>query len=134
MIKTTLYCNNKIEIRKSKIHGWGVFAKENINKREILEEVPFLILPVNNTYNSTLLIDYRFNYPKINPINQVLPLGFGPLYNHSDNPNSHWYIDEESQIFIFESLRFINKDNEILVYYGGSNYWNDGRKNTKVIS
>ena len=45
-MKDRLIFNNKIELRKSTIHGWGVFAKENISAGEILEEIPFLIIPI----------------------------------------------------------------------------------------
>lgn len=45
MQKNNLNFSSKIEVRKSSIEGWGVFAKENIKKGEVLEESPFIILP-----------------------------------------------------------------------------------------
>lgn len=44
MQKNNLNFSSKIEVRKSPIEGWGVFAKDNIKKGEILEESPFIIL------------------------------------------------------------------------------------------
>jgi SET domain-containing protein len=32
--------NNKIYSKESDVHGYGVFAKEDINKGEIIEECP----------------------------------------------------------------------------------------------
>lgn len=45
MQKNNLHFSSKIEVRKSAIEGWGVFAKEDIKKGEILEESPFIIFP-----------------------------------------------------------------------------------------
>ncbi len=132
-MKTELYTNPKIQIRRSSVHGWGVFAKEDIMADEILEEVPFLILPINKGEVSSLMIDYRFNYPSgLDWNHQVLPLGFGCFYNHSENPSALWYSEEDSEIFVFKSTRMIPKGEEIFVYYGDINYWNDGRTNTDL--
>lgn len=131
-MKDRLYFNNKIELRKSSIHGWGVFAKDDILPDEILEEVPFLILPINKGEISSLFIDYRFNYPSGDWRYQVLPMGFACYYNHSNSPNAGWYTDDENEIFVFKTNQFIKKDQEILVYYGDVNYWNDGRSRITV--
>ena len=128
-----LYFNHKIQIRKSPIHRWGVFAKFDIFENEILEEVPFVVLPIAEGESSSLLIDYRFNYPRTNSQYQVIPFGFSCIYNHSNYPSAKWETDEENQLFIFSTTRDIKKDEEIFVYYGGDNYWNDGRKHTNVI-
>ena len=133
MKKDKLIFSNKIEIRKSPIHGWGVFAKENISSGEILEESYFLIIPMNYNESSSIFIDYRFNYPRSNSKYQVIPFGFCCVYNHSDSPNAMWETDEDNEIFTFFSIKDIKKDEEILTYYGGSNYWQDGRTNTKII-
>lgn len=131
-LKNILFLNNKIQVRKSDTHGWGVFAKEDIKCDEILEEEPFLILPITKGDVSPLFIDYRFNFPTGDWKWQVMPFGFAGLYNHSDTPNAFWYTDEENELFIFKTNRDIKKDEEIFVYYGDNNYWNDGRKNTQV--
>ena len=39
-----LYINKKIEVRKSPIHGYGVFAKENIKKDISLDGPKKIIL------------------------------------------------------------------------------------------
>lgn len=133
MIKNTLIFNNKIEIRRSPIHGWGIFAKDDIKSGEILEESLFLILPIAKGESSYLLLDYRFNYPRMNSEHQVVVFGFSSFYNHSNTPNAKWETDEENQLFIFEAIKDINKDEEILVYYGGVDYWTDGRTHTNVV-
>jgi len=131
-MKDRLFFNSKIELRKSSIHGWGVFAKEDINANEVLEEIPFLIIPMSKGDVNSLFIDYRFNFPTGDWKWQVLPMGFACYYNHSNIPNAGWYTDEENEIFVFTTNKFIKKDEEICTYYGDVNYWNDGRSRIEV--
>lgn len=112
--------------------GGGVFAKEDIQSNEILEEIPFLILPIQKGETSSLFIDYRYNFPTGDWKYQVMPMGFAAYYNHSDDANAGWYTDEENDIFIFITNKFIQKDSEIFTYYGDVNYWSDGRANTII--
>lgn len=126
--------NPKIYADKSSIHGWGVFAKEDIMEGEVFEECPILTLPIGKGEITPLLIDYRFNYPQGNEWEeQVLALGYGSLYNHSENANAYWVSDLENRTFKFISNREIKKDEEIFVWYGDVSYWNDGRTHTNVL-
>ena len=132
-MKNTLYMNPKIELRRSEIHRWGVFAKENINNGEILEEVPFIDVPMSPTESSSLFIDYRFNYPSGGVSRkQVIPFGFACLYNHSENSNAMWFTDEENELFVFKTIKDIQPNEEICTSYGGANYWSDGRGHIKI--
>jgi hypothetical protein len=45
MQKNKLIFSSKIEVRNSPIEGFGVFAKEDIQNGETLEESPFIVLP-----------------------------------------------------------------------------------------
>jgi len=128
-----LIFNNKIEVRRSPIHGWGVFAKEDIKANEILEETYFLVIPTAQGEASSIFIDYRFNFPRVNHKYQVIPFGFACIYNHSNDPNAKWETDEENNIFTFSAVKDIKKDEEICTFYGGENYWMDGRNHTKII-
>lgn len=127
--------NPKVYVDKSPIHGWGVFAKEDIMEGEVFEECPILTLPIDKGEISSLLIDYRFNWPQGNDFEeQVVVLGYGSLYNHSNNANSFWISNLENRTFKFISNREIKKGEEIFVWYGDISYWNDGRTKTNVIS
>jgi SET domain-containing protein len=126
--------NSKIFIDKSPVHGWGVFAKEDIMEGEVFEECPVLTLPIEKGEVTSLLIDYRFNWPQGGEWEeQVFPLGYGGLYNHSENANAYWVSNLENKTFQFISHREIKKGDEIFTWYGDVNYWNDGRNNTNVI-
>ena len=126
--------NPKIFIDKSLVHGWGVFAKEFIKKDEIFEECPILTLPINQGEITSLLIDYRFNWPQgVEWQEQVIGLGYASLYNHSENANAYWVSDIEGRTFKFIASRDIHPGEEIFVWYGDVNYWNDGRNHTSVV-
>lgn len=126
--------NPKIYIDKSPVHGWGVFAKEFISKNELIEECPVLTLPINKGESSSLLIDYRFNWPQgTEPEEQVIPFGYGGIYNHSENANAYWISNLENRTFQFIANRDIKPNEEIFTWYGDGNYWNDGRNDINVI-
>ena len=126
--------NPKIYLDKSPVHGWGVFAKEDIFEGEVFEECPILSLPIERGEVTPLLIDYRFNWPQGTEWEeQVIALGYGSFYNHSETANAFWVSDIENRTFKFISNREIKKGEEIFVWYGDVNYWNDGRTHTNVI-
>ena len=126
--------NPKVYVDKSPVHGWGVFAKEDIMEGEVFEECPVLTLPIEKGEVTSLLIDYRFNWPQGGEWEeQVFPLGYGGLYNHSENANAYWISNLENKTFQFISHREIKKGDEIFTWYGDVSYWNDGRNNTNVI-
>ena len=54
----------KVYIAKSPIHGWGVFANDIIYEGEIIEETPYYDLKIPKGEGSSLMNDYRFNWPQ----------------------------------------------------------------------
>lgn len=130
-----IYPPTKIYVDKSPIHGWGVFAKEDIEEGDLIEECTILTLPIQKGESSSLLIDYRFNWPQgIEFDEQVVGLGYASLYNHNPNPNTYWISDIHKRTFKFISNRKIFKAEEIFIWYGDVNYWADGRNNTEIIT
>jgi SET domain-containing protein len=120
----------KIYISNSDIHGLGVFALEKIYEGEIIEICPVIDMGLNKE-PSHILIDYRFNWPQglSEWEKQVVPAGYGMLYNHSNNPNVLWRSDVVNNTFEFYAIKEINPNEEILTYYGSVEYWSDGRGN-----
>ncbi|RDI46548.1 SET domain-containing protein-lysine N-methyltransferase [Aquicella lusitana] len=100
---------NKTNVKKLLIHGYGVFASRDIQPDEIIEECRYLLLPKVKD----ALIDYAFCIDE----NRILPLGNGALYNHSDQPNAKVIFDEENGLLCFHATKPISKDAEILIYY-----------------
>ena len=125
---------NKVLVKESPIHGLGVFCFLPISEGELIEECPIFKLPIEKGQSSPLLIDYRFNWPQGNEWEeQVLSWGYGSLYNHSETPNAHWVSDIDRRTFKFIANRDISPGEEIFVWYGDMNYWNDGRNHTQVV-
>jgi len=125
----------KIYLDKSPIHGWGVFANQPIEENEIIEICPIIDMGLYPGEGSHILIDYRFNWPQgvIHFTKQVVAAGYAMLYNHSQKPNASWRSNMENNTFEFYSLRKIKPQEEIFVWYGDVDYWNDGRSDVKII-
>jgi len=99
-----LFVSRKIKVASSPIHGLGVFAIDDIATGELIEECPFLDLGLKPFESSALLQDYRFNYPNgpmSNDTKQVVVLGSGSIYNHSNSPSAYWVSDEIRKTFKF---------------------------------
>jgi SET domain-containing protein len=112
----------------------GVFAKDFIRAGEVFEICPVLDLPINKGESSPLLIDYRFNWPQgENWDTQVISFGFGSLHNHSNDANTYWRSNLKNKTFEFVSIKDIHPGEEIFIWYGDINYWNDGRNHTDII-
>ena len=125
----------KIYLDKSPIHGWGVFANQPIAENEIIEICPVIDMGVVFGEVTHILIDYRFNWPQGTPNyeKQVVCSGYGMMYNHNETPNAAWRSNIENNTFEFYSIKPIRPQEEIFVWYGDMNYWNDGRNHTNVI-
>ena len=87
LMKPVLFRHPHIEIRQSSIHGYGIFAKEDIASNTVLEEVPFIYVPYE------VKPDYLFAYPRGGtPVEDMtgvksgcaLPFGYACLYNHAE--------------------------------------------------
>jgi SET domain-containing protein len=108
-MKSKLF-QNKIIVRKSSIHGYGVFAEKSVKKGEIVEECYALLTRVEDD----ILGDYYFY---IRGKNGLL-LGYGSIYNHSEDPNVEYNYIPKHQIMVFKANRPIKKGEELFVSYG----------------
>ena len=113
-----LYYRNKSTLDE----GYGMFAKKNIKKNDIIEECTFLRFEDYNV-KSTRLKDYSWSYKKKN----IIPLGYCSIINHSYNPNAKVVITNDFLSII--ALTNIKKNEEIFISYG-SKYWKSRKKKT----
>tara|TARA_Y100001963_G_C6405205_1_gene275901 strand:- start:35 stop:490 length:456 start_codon:yes stop_codon:yes gene_type:complete len=105
-----------IEIRKSPIHRYGVFAKVDIKKGTIIEEAPSVILKGSIPEP---LDDYAFGISiQENTYSQILAFGYASMINHSDKPNTDKNFDKDNEILILTAIKDIKKDEEVLHNYG----------------
>lgn len=115
----------KIEVRKSKIHGYGVFARETIELGETVEECRLLRLGWRKNYqNDPVLEDYVWDILcdckecEKHGRAMYLTLGFGSLYNHSDTPNATMSPGHASGVRTIRANKIIQPNEEIFVSYG----------------
>lgn len=113
----------KIEYRKSQIHGNGIFAVKNIEKNEIIEECPIIILNSDDTIkiDPTNLYNYYFSWENNW---SAIALGYWSIYNHSYEPNAVYEKDFINNKIIFRALKNLYIWEEILVNYN----WNPDKK------
>lgn len=107
----------KIEARKSKLGGRGVFATADIKKGEVIERAEVIDLkPEDRKHIDRSTI---FNYYFIGNSNKevFLALGFGSLYNHADDPNAITGEFDSKHRLIYRARKPIKKGEEILIHY-----------------
>ena len=125
---------SKITVKESPGKGLGCFATKKIFAGEVIEECHLLKLPIEPGEPSSLFNDYRFNYPQGRELEElVLPLGYGCIYNHSNNNNAIWQNHPYYRAFQFVAIRDIEPGEEICTYYGDGSYWDDGRTHIEIL-
>ena len=102
-----------LEIKKSKIHSYGVFATKDFSKGDIVEKCLYIKV------KRGILKEYAYECPGPEDIVAVL-LGYGSIYNHSYNPNILGSWDED--FAIFKAIKDIKKGEELFQDYG-KGYW-----------
>lgn len=111
-----LYRSKKIYVDDSSIQGRGVFASEFIKSGEILEECHFIKVPTAIQYPKELH-DHFFAWPKRTEEYYAVVLGYGSIFNHSDENNASWETDPSRYKFIFFATRDIQQGEEICTNY-----------------
>ena len=113
----------RLLVKKSPIHGYGVFAGQKIKPGCIIEESYVLI--VDNKEND--LLDFYYD----NGTTSVLPLGYGGIYNHSSKPNASYKMELERSLMIFRATRLIRRGEEIFISYGKG--WFSSRAEEEIV-
>lgn len=126
--------SSKLEVKKSKLHGYGVHAVTDITKGELLEISRLLKLDWRMKYqNDGVIRDYCWSPRceckdcKIHGQHMYIALGFASLYNHSDEPNTNIELDYPMQTMTIVANKDIKTGEEIFVSYGSS-YWKTRNK------
>ena len=118
-----VFVSPKICVKPSPVHRWGVFAVDFIAEGEVIEECPMVELEKSwLEKEDKILSKYRFNFPSGGaPESQQVCLGYGSLYNHSDQPNMYFYsvyYTPELSTYRFVASRDIEPNEEIFTSYG----------------
>ena len=114
MIKPYLY------IGESKGKGRGMFTKENIRSRTILEVSPVLVMSAKDRklVDQTLLHDYIFEWGN-SKTQCCVALGYVSLYNHSFSSNCEYEMDFEKQVITIRAVKAIKAGEELFINYNG---------------
>lgn len=98
--------------------GNAVFCVEDISTGSLIELCPVIILDPTDTevIHKTRLHDYYFIWD-IEKGSSAIALGFGSLYNHSDQPNAEFEIDRDSKAIRFIAKKDIPSGEEITIDY-----------------
>lgn len=111
MPKDLLY-QGAVFVKKSPIHGYGVFAGKDFAEGEVIEECHTL-------FTSHRDPDFS-NYYFIAEDKAAIPLGHGCIYNHSNTPNIHYAYDPDNGLIIFTAAQAITAGEELCSSYGDS--------------
>jgi len=132
----TVIVPTKVEIKESAIHNQGVFAKENISTDEVIEIAPLLKLEWRMQYQHDPIVksyvwpnlscncrDCKMHSPFV-----YMPMGYGPLYNHSETPNVSIKFNWAEQTMTLKAMRDIEVGEELLIQYLIKSWKENGKK------
>lgn len=111
---------DRLVVRQTPDRGRGVFAKVAFEEGEVIESCPVIPIPEEevDTVGRTVLGNYFFKWGGTHDEGAVA-LGFGSLYNHTNDPNAMYVRKYELGVIDFVALRPIAAGEEITVSYHG---------------
>lgn len=134
-MKEKLYLSPKLYVAKSPVHGYGVFTSEDLKKSEIVEQA-YYIIPNNEKWEDldTEFTKYFFGVPFLQDhykdfadkheavkflhvTRPICVLGFGMIYNHDQEPNIDYTINERSQIVQYKTNQSVSAGSELKIVY-----------------
>lgn len=116
---------NKIAVKKSTTHGYGVFAQKTIKKGEKIEECYMIISRGGDRILEDFYFDAKGKY--------AFFTGFGSIYNHLDEPNADYTLNIKRRIATIKAEKTIRKGEEIFVSYGDKWFSSRGLESKKPV-
>ncbi|MDZ7615761.1 MAG: SET domain-containing protein [Patescibacteria group bacterium] len=106
----------KIAVYETGNRGRGVFAQQRFQPGDVIEQAPVVVIPEPQweLLEQTALRDY---YCAWDEENDCFALGYGAVYNHSDQPSARRVYRKEQRIMEFIADRAIEPGEEITVCY-----------------
>ena len=120
--------NAQLYIGETASKGRGVFTKEKLKAKTIIETSPVIVMSAadRKLLDETLLHDYIFEWQPGEEEQCCMALGWVPLYNHSYHSNCEYFMDYEEQAIYIQTMRNIDAGAELTINYNG--VWNDQKK------
>jgi SET domain-containing protein len=109
-----------LEVRETPGRGRGVFALVSFTEGEVIESCPVIPIPEDEVdpVGRTVLGNYFFQWGGTFDEGAVA-LGYGSLYNHTNDPNAMYVRKVSLNVIDFVALRAIAVGEEITVSYHG---------------
>lgn len=106
--------------------GRGVFTSEAIPKGSLIEICPILVLPKEQLtlIHQSALHDYYFLWGEALDM-PAIALGYGSLYNHSEEPNAEWIADYSEDTMDVVACTDIPPGSEICIHYHAHDDWKE---------
>lgn len=103
-------------ILDSEKKGRGIYTSIDISIGDVIETAPVIICDSVDTklIHKTSLHDYYFTWAEKEC---AIALGYGSLYNHSEDPNTEFILDYENMCIDFEAIKEIKAGEEITISY-----------------
>jgi uncharacterized protein len=112
--------NPTLYIAQSDLGGRGVFTGAPIEKGDLIEVCPVLVMKIGEMeiLDKTTLYDYYFLWGD-DQKQCVIALGFGSLYNHFCVANADYFMDFDELTIEIYAVRGIEAGEEITINYHG---------------
>ena len=112
--------SKNVYILKTTKRGRGVFARRKINRGELIERSPVIVIPGREwpSMDGTILSNYVFDWGEKEE-HAAVALGYVSIYNHSYAPNAELTECLDDHVIEVSALRDIKADEEIFVNYNG---------------
>ena len=121
-----LYSNPNVVIARSDVHGYGVFARKDLQEGDLIAQSPYFTLDeedvdLDDDGNGSVSLG-RYVHP-IDEIEEVegdwlIGLGMASLYNHSRDANIQWDLDHYNEVMVHYATCDIKAGEELFLDYG----------------
>ncbi len=118
---------NYLRVKKSRNRGRGVFTKEKIKAKIVVEQAPVIVISAKDRAHieKTLLNNYIFAWGEKED-KCCVALGSVSLYNHSYTSNCEYIMDFEKETIQVKTVREIKAGEELTINYNGD--WNNAKE------
>lgn len=123
--------NPNLEVRKSLVHGRGVFATSNIVSGDVIEIFPLVPLMFKLRYigdpqiicNAIIHSTCPCEECKKHGYSAFLASGNGMFYNHQDDNNAVLHVNWDTLYAEVKATKLIQAESEIFLDYGTNYPW-----------
>jgi SET domain-containing protein len=109
--------NPNIQVRKSILHGLGVFATNDIPGNTLLEECHGAILSKEEFDTVKEIPAIACNTFSVSKTEIILPYGYGAIYNSKKNANVKSIYNVDRKILSFYTTKDIKMHEELFLDY-----------------